>query len=388
MTQIVTATTDSISAPAPTTSGFTNILRTVDNATVLLDSTQSKNVHNRLLHFVRWLDDTGTSWIHPDLEAYALHMQSDERTITTAADDVVSSPLSPASAKAHLSTIRGRYKKLLVKLPDMFGQLADHVYSNGLSPADRRAIIQDVTDSITRHINPVLTADVVSVTKVQDKADGTRLNRSQIEALIAAPGIRTPRGLRDTAIFALMLSTGVREDELCKVQVSDLRTMSNGELCLQVTGKGNKQRLIPYGELSAALVYVDTWCRVAGIHEGYVFRGFKERHTPNKPLDDVKGVLSERIRTTRLKPRQLQNIIAGYPVLMDGNYATIQPHDLRRSYACRLYAAGVDIIAIRDNLGHVDIKTTQGYIGSMDMSERRAPALFHFPHTTADLQRI
>ena len=54
------------------------------------------------------------------------------------------------------------------------------------------------------------------------------------------------------------------------------------------------------------------------------------------------------------------------------------PHDLRRTYARRLYDAGTALVAIQQNLGHADVKTTLGYMGELDAEQRTPPAIYSF----------
>ena len=56
----------------------------------------------------------------------------------------------------------------------------------------------------------------------------------------------------------------------------------------------------------------------------------------------------------------------------------VKPHNLFRIYARRLYQAGVDPVAIQQNLGHVQLETTLGYIGTLGADKRRAPAVYEF----------
>jgi integrase len=65
----------------------------------------------------------------------------------------------------------------------------------------------------------------------------------------------------------------------------------------------------------------------------------------------------------------------------------VRPHGLRRSYARRVYDAGVEINRIRENLGHSSIQTTLGYIGAIDASERRPPAIYEPPYRLSELAR-
>jgi integrase len=127
-------------------------------------------------------------------------------------------------------------------------------------------------------------------------------------------------------------------------------------------GKGCKQRLVPYGALEGALVYVDAWLTNAGIKSGAVFRGF---YKDNKT-----------VRPTALTPRALLNILGEYPLSIDGQTVTVRPHDLRRTYARRLHDAGMAIAAIQQNLGHADMKTTLGYIGDLAAEQRKPPAVY------------
>ena len=98
--------------------------------------------------------------------------------------------------------------------------------------------------------------------------------------------------------------------------------------------------------------------------EGPVFRGF------------YRG--NRRLRASRLTVRAVQDILDAYPVIVDGRLTRLNPHDLRRTYARRLYEAHVDLLAIQQNLGHSDSKTTLGYIGQLDAESRRPPAVYHF----------
>lgn len=205
----------------------------------------------------------------------------------------------------------------------------------------------------------------MTVTTSQDKADSAqvRLTRAQAEALLNAPGVVPLEALRDTAAIALMLCTGIREAELCALEVQDLRQRLGRELALHIR-KGSKERLIPYGELSWVLAVVDKWLEAAGIAEGPVFRSFWKNGKSSR------GPLSV---------RALVYLTVRYSVMSDdGKLMTVHPYDLRRTYARRLYEAGVDLVAISQNLGHSSTKTTLLYIGELGADKRRAPGVYSF----------
>jgi integrase len=121
-----------------------------------------------------------------------------------------------------------------------------------------------------------------------------------------------------------------------------------------------------------ALTYVKAWLSVAGITEGAVFRGF------------YKG---GKVRDTRLSVRGIIDIVSRYTVNIDGDERRVQIHDLRRSYAKNLYLDGMPIEEIRQNMGHANVRTTQGYIGTLDASTRAPKAVYTPPSSVNDLQR-
>ena len=310
---------------------------------------------HRLAKFAAWMDAQGRQWYEPDLAAYRDHL------LTT---------LAPSSASAHLSTVRARYATILrndTGRDELYALAGERLRAQGRddTPANREALVGHL---ITRLENALVPESApVTVTTPQDRPESgpLRLTSEQASVLMAAPGIDTLTGLRDTAIIALMLCTGIRETELSALNVEDLHQRLGEDLALQVReGKGRRERLIPYGELSWVLDVVDAWMEAAGITEGAVFRGL------------YKG--GRRLRPGRLSVRAIQYIVTRYPVSVEGELVRVAPGDLRRSYAARLYHAGVDLVAIQQNLGHADVKTTLGYIGELDASKRRAPQIYSF----------
>jgi site-specific recombinase XerD len=320
----------------------------------LIPTGANKDIRYRLNKFTRWIAAQGCGWHEPDLVAYRDHLLN---------------TYAPSTVQAHLSTIRGRYREILQDntTRDVLYRLASQTAE---SPADRKALVDELLTRIENDIDPGRSS--VKTTTRQDRPDSQhlRLTSEQASALMAAPGLGTLEGLRNTAAISTMLCTGVREAELSALMVQDLRQRLGGELALHVRkGKGRKERLIPYGELSWVLAIVDRWLAVARIEKGYVFRGL------------YKG--GRQLRPGRFSVRAIQYILASYPIMVDGELVTVRPHDLRRTYARLLYEAGVDLVAIQQNLGHADVKTTLGYIGTLDAGRRRAPAIYSF-----DLARL
>lgn len=329
----------------------------------LLTNYDSKDELHRLSVYINWMQEFDIVWFSPDLETYREHLLNHYHGRD-------SKPLSPASVKAHLSTIRSRYKSILRS-----NKIRDHFYNNtpsDLTPSDRKSLVDEILERIRNAIDPK--NSVVKTYKKQDIYDDAhiRLTKQQVADLISQPNRNTLIGTRDLAILALLLCTGIREAELCGLDVSDLTRTFGGELSLHVRyGKGAKERLVPYGDLIWGLNLTQEWLSVAKIESGSVFRGF------------YRG--GKRIRSTRLTVRAINQILDKYPVMVDNKLRKVAPHDIRRTYARQLYESNMDVLAIRDNLGHVDSRTTLKYIGTMDISQRKPQDIYSIPNIEVNL---
>ena len=338
----------------------------ISNHAALVPAEASGHQKHRLTTFAAWLDGSKAHWAQPDLKAYADYLQ-------TAYIGRNGKPLAPSSVSSHLSTIRGRYQMLLKD-----NAVRDTLYraaANVEGAANKKAHVDEVLTRIANGIDPA--AAKVEVITAQDTPDEKhlRLTRQQANTLMTAPERRrdnTPlMMLRDTALIVLALCTGLREMELCALDVADLRQHYGGELALHVRrGKGAKARMIPYGDLDWCLVYVDTWLNAVGITDGAVFRGF------------WRG--GKVVRPNRLTVRAVNQIFDRYPITINGQPTVVRPHDCRRTYARRAWEEGTKTEVIQQNLGHADVKTTLGYIGAFDGQQRRTPALYDQP----DLQAL
>lgn len=336
------------------------------NRSALLSSDMDKDQTSRIRFFVEWLNTHRTPWYRPDLTAYRDYLLHDRERRDAHTGEMRPATLSPVAANAHLATIRGRYRQLLrdnrlrESLYEAAAQSAD-------SHADRKALVDELLLRLRNAIHP--DQSQVERTLILDRpdADHLRLTPDQVAALLRAPGLDTLTGLRDTAIIALLVCTGIREAELTGTTLDDLRQTYGGELALCVReGKDNKQRLIPYGPLDWCLLYVEKWLQAAQIREGAVFRGL------------YKG--GERVRPGAISTRAINQIMHHYPIMIGGVQRVVQPHDLRRTYARAAYLAGMDYERLRQNLGHASLQTTQQYVGTLDAADRRPPAMFTPPH--------
>lgn len=166
------------------------------------------------------------------------------------------------------------------------------------------------------------------------------LNREQIENLIAAPDTTKPTGLRDRAMLELLYATGIRVSELINLQVSSL---DRGLGLLRVTGKGNKQRIVPVHQTAL------------GIVGHYLEQGrpalLKGRVTPFLFV------------TARGEGMTRQAFWAA--IKLNGRKAGIfhhlSPHVLRHTFATHLLEGGADLRSLQEMLGHADLSTTEIY---------------------------
>jgi site-specific recombinase XerD len=139
---------------------------------------------------------------------------------------------------------------------------------------------------------------------------------------------------RDLAIFMVFLFCGVRVSELSNIDISDIDFI---EETLKVTGKGNKQRLIPLNDV------------VINSIEDYI------TVRPNSPS----SALFLSYRKTRLSVRGIQKIVKDY-VKKSGIKKDISPHKLRHTCATMLYDEGT-LLELKELLGHESVATTQIY---------------------------
>ncbi|MEO8807042.1 MAG: site-specific tyrosine recombinase XerD [Burkholderiaceae bacterium] len=166
------------------------------------------------------------------------------------------------------------------------------------------------------------------------------LSEAQVEALLGAPDVDTVLGLRDRTMLELMYASGLRVSELVTLKSVHL-SLSDG--ALRVTGKGAKERLVPFGEEAHA------WLR---------------RYLAEARADILKGQTSDALFVTaRGGPmtRQMFWKLIKAHALRGGVAVPLSPHTLRHAFATHLLNHGADLRAVQMLLGHADISTTTIY---------------------------
>jgi integrase/recombinase XerD len=166
------------------------------------------------------------------------------------------------------------------------------------------------------------------------------LNRSQIEKLIAAPDLDKPSGMRDRAMLEVLYATGIRVSELINLRLSNLDARLG---VLRVTGKGNKQRIIPVH--AAALGSISDYAERA---RSILLKG---KTSPYLFVTARGGAMTRQAFWASIK-------VNGKKA---GIFHDLSPHVLRHTFATHLLEGGADLRSVQTMLGHTDLSTTEIY---------------------------
>lgn len=166
------------------------------------------------------------------------------------------------------------------------------------------------------------------------------LSEAQVDALLNAPDVGTPLGLRERTMLELMYASGLRVSELVTLKVVEL-SLNDG--VLRITGKGSKTRLVPFGE--QARHWLERYLKEA---RGQILDG---------QVDDALFVTGRGGPMTR----QMFWVVIKKHAARAGITAPLSPHTLRHAFATHLLNHGADLRVVQLLLGHADISTTQIY---------------------------
>jgi integrase/recombinase XerD len=166
------------------------------------------------------------------------------------------------------------------------------------------------------------------------------LTEAQVEALLEAPDVNTPLGLRERTMLELMYASGLRVSELVDLKIVEL-SLNDG--VLRITGKGAKTRLVPFG--APARAWIERYVKEA---RGIILNGQQ---------DDALFVTGRGGPMTR----QMFWILVKKHAARAGITGPLSPHTLRHAFATHLLNHGADLRVVQLLLGHADISTTQIY---------------------------
>jgi integrase/recombinase XerD len=183
------------------------------------------------------------------------------------------------------------------------------------------------------------------------------LNIEEIEKMIDSIDLSNPNGERNRAIIETLYGAGLRVSELCKLQISCIHFK---EGYIRVTGKGDKERLVPLGGMAAKRI--KTYQSEVRNHQSVT--------------RDSEDTLFLNSRGTGLSRVMIFNIIKK-AAADAGVKKNISPHTLRHSFATHLVHGGADLRAVQDMLGHESITTTEIYTHLDQQYLRDAIIQFH-----------
>jgi integrase/recombinase XerC len=169
-----------------------------------------------------------------------------------------------------------------------------------------------------------------------EKRVPSHLDEAQVASLLDVPG-DAPAARRGRAILELLYGTGLRCAELVSL---DLSGVDLGERLVRVVGKGQKERIVPFG--SRAQAALQAWL-------------------PDRArLSPTSDAVFVNLRGGRLTDRSVRNLVSNR-IRQTALAKKVSPHTLRHSFATHLLERGADLRAIQELLGHASLSTTQRY---------------------------
>jgi integrase/recombinase XerD len=197
-------------------------------------------------------------------------------------------------------------------------------------------------------LNPELLEECERVCQINTKKVPHKviesLKTDEVDEIIKSPDVSTKYGIRDHALLLLMHNTGARVQEICDLKIADLTQGDDPQVL--ITGKGRKQRVTPiWGETLIAL-------------QNYL--ATRDKTEDNMPLFlNVKGKGITRFGIGYILKKYTD--IAS-KICNSLQKTKISPHTLRHTTALNLIQSGVDIVVVKEWLGHADIQTTMLYL--------------------------
>jgi integrase/recombinase XerC len=175
-----------------------------------------------------------------------------------------------------------------------------------------------------------------------DKRLPQYLDEQSVSDLMHQPDVSTTIGIRDAAILELFYSTGIRLSELINLRISDVDFQSG---TIKVTGKGSKQRIVPFGRQAQLTL------------RSYFGKRHELQSNSNVGAADV-VFLSKRGK--RVSPKAVNVLVNNY-IGRVSEIGKKSPHVLRHTFATHMLNRGADLRAVKELLGHESLSTTQVY---------------------------
>ncbi|WP_374664480.1 site-specific tyrosine recombinase XerD [Acinetobacter sp.] len=214
-----------------------------------------------------------------------------------------------------------------------------------------RSFFKFLREQKLRDDNPVSTHKTHKLGRALPKD----LSEADVEALINAPDLSTALGLRDRAMLEVLYACGLRVSELLNLRL-DLINLKQGYL--RIVGKGNKERLVPLGQIA---------CEWVGKYLAEARPALYKTSTDYLFLTQHGGIMSRQNFWYAIKRYALQAHIQ----------SELSPHTLRHAFATHLLNHGADLRVVQMLLGHSDLSTTQIYTHVAQVRMQQLHAAHH-----------
>jgi len=235
-------------------------------------------------------------------------------------------PFTKATIQEYRQTLTGSPAAINLKL-SAIRKLATEAADNGL-------IDQTIAGGIRR----------VAGVSSHGVRSGNWLTKQQAQNIVLAPNVLTLKGLRDRAILAVMIGSGLRRSEVAKLTFDHIQQRDSRWVIVDMIGKGNHVRSVPIP--SWVKLAIDEWAQSANLQSGLVFQAIH------------KGGY---IKHESLTPQAIRDIVKHYAAVI--GLPELAAHDMRRSFAKLAHKGGSGLDQIQLSLGHLSIKTTEKYLG-------------------------
>lgn len=267
---------------------------------------------SRLMAFLEWRDKQPPGAMVTHLKQYVAYLHHDRE-------------LSPRSVQAHINTIKGMIRTAAALEPQLAAGL------------------------------PQL--ELVKPPAVRGEVQGKRLTAQQARLLLNAPGTDTVKGVRDSAILALLLTLGLRRSEVCNLTWGHLDELEGHRVIANLKGKHGRIRTLKLPVWLWRLL--DKWGSESGLltddPQQHIF----------VPITKDGKVLTYR---KGLTPHAIYKMLNYYT--RQTGLPPVKPHDLRRTAALLSRRGGATIEQVQVMLGHASPQTTSNYIGeTLDLDD-------------------
>ncbi len=267
---------------------------------------------SRIRAFLGWRDGQEPVPLIVHLKMYVAYLQTEQ-------------DLAPRSVQAHLNTIKGLLRTAAAIEPSLAAGL------------------------------PQL--ELVKAPRVRGELQGQRLTAPQAKLLLAAPGIDTPKGLRDSTILALLLVLGLRRSEICTLAWGHITELDGHRVIANLKGKHGRIRTLKMPVWLWRMMM--DWGQASG-------RSMAEKEARVfVPITKDGNILTYRKGMT---PHAIYRMVDYYTARC--GVPQVKPHDLRRTAALLARRGGATIEQVQVMLGHASPQTTSSYIGeTLDLDD-------------------